>query len=81
MDDFVRTIDSDAEIGSEDAFPQEKRKIAGKQRLDKATGLNPEFVFDLTGDTYQDVLNEHAALEDIVKSGSKPVCRLFHCVP
>jgi ATP-dependent RNA helicase DDX27 len=73
MDDFVRTIDSDAEVRSEDEFPPEKQNNAKKQRSDKAIGLNPEFIFDLTGDTYQDVLNEHAALQDVVKSGSKPV--------
>jgi ATP-dependent RNA helicase DDX27 len=73
MDDFVRTIDSDAEVGSEDEFPRENQNNTKKQRPDKAIGLNPNFIFDLTGDTYQDVLNEHAALQDVVKSGSKPV--------
>jgi hypothetical protein len=81
MDDFVRTIDSDAEIVSDDEFPQEKRKNTGKQRSDKATALNPEFIFDLTGDTYQDVVNEHAALEDVIKTGSKPVSLVVLSLP
>lgn len=80
-DDFIRTIDSDAEIASDDDIPQLKQKVAGKARPDKGTALNPEFVFDLTGDTYQDILKEHAGLEDIVKSGSKPVSTLFAHIP
>jgi len=80
-DDFVRTIDSDAEIPSEDEFPQEKHKNTGRQPPDKVTTLNPDFTFDPTGDTYHDVFNEYSTLEDVVRIGSKPVSSLSHCVP
>lgn len=71
MDDFILTIDSDAE-------DVEVEQIKGKKGLsDEQAALNPDFTFDITGDPYADVLAEHATLNDIVKTGSKPVTIFF----
>ncbi|KAH8120370.1 P-loop containing nucleoside triphosphate hydrolase protein [Phellopilus nigrolimitatus] len=60
LDDFIMTIDSDAEDGVE---------VLRKHQNEKDT-LNPEFTFDVTGDVYDEVLNGRDALGDLVK-GSK----------
>lgn len=68
-DDFVLTIDSDME----DA-PQPPSGKAGKPSApgDDAQ-LNPDFVFDLTGDPYDELLGTSIEVDDLVKTGSKPV--------
>ncbi|KAJ6575136.1 P-loop containing nucleoside triphosphate hydrolase protein [Mycena capillaripes] len=60
MDDYVLTIDSDVE----DNLPPVKSK-------DDAD-LNPEFVFDLSGDPYADILDHQTATHDLVRGGTKP---------
>lgn len=60
MDDYVLTIDSDIE---EDLPPTKSKDDAD---------LNPEFIFDLSGDPYADILSNQTALHDIVKGGTKP---------
>ncbi|KAJ7092749.1 DEAD-domain-containing protein [Mycena epipterygia] len=60
MDDYVLTIDSDIE---EDLPPTRSKEDAD---------LNPEFIFDLSGDPYADILSNQTALHDIVKGGTKP---------
>ncbi|KAJ6610890.1 DEAD-domain-containing protein [Mycena sp. CBHHK59/15] len=60
MDDYVLTIDSDVE----DNLPPTKSK-------DDAD-LNPEFVFDLSGDHYADIVGHQTQLHDLVKGGTKP---------
>ena len=73
MDDLIRTLDSDAEVESEEEFVQSKGKHKRKEKQEDAGGLNPEFVFDLTDASYQQILSEHATIGDVVKSGTKPV--------
>jgi hypothetical protein len=73
MDDLVRTLDSDAEDVSISNSAAKKHRKAGENLPDEGVALNLDFTFDLTGDIYQDALNEHAALQDEVKTGSKPV--------
>ncbi|KAJ7786333.1 DEAD-domain-containing protein [Mycena metata] len=58
-DDYVLTIDSDVE----DDLPTKSKDD---------TDLNPEFVFDLSGDPYADILDGQTALHDVVKGGTKP---------
>ncbi|KAJ7615290.1 DEAD-domain-containing protein [Mycena polygramma] len=59
MDDYVLTIDSDIEENLPPVKP-------------KDDDLNPEFVFDLSGDPYADILEQHTATHDVVKGGTKP---------
>ncbi|KAF7306942.1 DEAD-domain-containing protein [Mycena indigotica] len=59
MDDYILTIDSDVE----DSGPTTKSK-------DDAD-LDPDFVFDLSGDPYVDI-GDAAGLVDLVKEGRKP---------
>lgn len=69
MSDYVMTIDSDAEdvpIPSTSKFS----KTAGP--ADDAK-LDPDFVFDIGGDPYIDLTSKGAGLDDLVKTGSKPV--------
>lgn len=73
MDDLVRTLDSDAEDVSVNHFSPKKHKKAAENLPDEGVALNPDFAFDLTGDIYQDALNENSALQDEVKTGSQPV--------
>ncbi|KAI0724541.1 P-loop containing nucleoside triphosphate hydrolase protein [Cerioporus squamosus] len=42
------------------------------QTAEEAIELNPEFSFDLSGDPYNDFLNDHLDVQDLVKKGSKP---------
>lgn len=63
--DFVMTIDSDDE-----AVPVKTTKV--KDVVEDAQ-LNPDFVFDLSGDPYSDLLGESLQLQDYVKKGSKSV--------
>lgn len=57
------TIDSDGEDQ-----PQEhiREKDDGK--------FDPEFVFDVTGDPYVDVIDQENDLHSVVQGGLKPVC-------
>ncbi|TFK77079.1 DEAD-domain-containing protein [Pluteus cervinus] len=59
MSDYVLTIDSD----QEEDHPQDPKL---PQEVED-TGLNPEFVFDISGDPYEDLL-----ANDIIHSGTKP---------
>ena len=65
-DDFIMTIDSD----DEPEPPKEKKQ--GTLKADEVQ-LDPEFVFDLSGDPYQDPADEFHDVDDLVKKGSKPV--------
>ncbi|KAF8158306.1 P-loop containing nucleoside triphosphate hydrolase protein [Crassisporium funariophilum] len=67
MSDYVMTIDSD----TEDAPVPSSSKSSKTQVPDDAK-LDPDFVFDLSGDPYLDVSNKFIGVEDLVKKGSKP---------
>lgn len=60
------TIDSDDE-----AAPVKTTK--GKDIVVDDSQLNPDFVFDLSGDPYSDILGATTNLQDYVKKGSKAV--------
>lgn len=60
------TIDSDDE-----AAPVKTTK--GKDVVVDDSQLNPDFVFDLSGDPYSDILGATTNLQDYVKKGSKAV--------
>lgn len=90
LDDLITTIDSDAEDVQVEAAPKQlraskangaaKRKgakaaVVDEGPADDKDALNPDFLFDLTGDTYDDVLRGQIGLADLVK-GSKNV-RVF----
>ncbi|KAH9946632.1 DEAD-domain-containing protein [Amylocystis lapponica] len=70
-DDFVMTIDSDVE---EDAPLQPSVKSGKAKNLSgEDAQLDPEFVFDVSGDPYADLLGDtHIDVNDLVKKGSKP---------
>ena len=76
-DDFIMTIDS----GDEEA--RVPRQSKGKQKAtevgDETVALDPSFSFDLTGDTYADILYKEATFQDVVQAGSKPVRRRVRC--
>ncbi|KAJ7225495.1 DEAD-domain-containing protein [Mycena pura] len=59
--DYILTIDSDAEDD-----------ISSANVKDDAD-LNPDFVFDLSGDPYADIIVQQTALHDGVKGGTKSV--------
>ncbi|KAL6309998.1 DEAD-domain-containing protein [Sparassis latifolia] len=61
------TIDSDGED-----VPFTSKSGKGVQTNAEDAQLNPEFVFDLTGDPYADFLGKSLDLQDLVKKGSKP---------
>ncbi|KAI0365236.1 DEAD-domain-containing protein [Pilatotrama ljubarskyi] len=42
------------------------------QTAEEAVELNPDFIFDLSGDPYADFLDDHLDVQDLVKKGSKP---------
>jgi ATP-dependent RNA helicase DDX27 len=65
-DDFIMTIESD----DEDMPPQKLSKAAKLHPEDAQ--LNPEFIFDLAGDSYAHILDE-SNFHDLVKKGSRPV--------
>ncbi|KAJ6519840.1 DEAD-domain-containing protein [Mycena sanguinolenta] len=60
MDDYILTIDSDVEDNVASSKPKED------------ADLNPEFVFDLSGDPYTDIIGQQTPLHDVVKGGTKP---------
>jgi ATP-dependent RNA helicase DDX27 len=60
MSDYILTIDSD----TEDTLKNDP--------IDDVN-LNPDFVFDPTGDSYSEIINKSLGIEDFVKTGSKPV--------
>lgn len=68
-EDFIMTLDSgdEGEVGEELPLPT-KKATKGKEVDDS---LNPDFIFDLSGDPYVDVLGVDNG--DIVKTGSRPV--------
>lgn len=72
MDDFIRTLDSDGEDALIDNNARKKLKKGSEKLPDEGVALNPDFTFDLTGDVYQ-ALPEYSALQDEIKTGSKPV--------
>jgi ATP-dependent RNA helicase DDX27 len=74
MTDYVMTIDSD----SEETTPPKITK-SPKQEAEDAS-LNPDFIFDVSGDPYTDMVGNHADLVDFVKMGTKPVCLTYKCV-
>lgn len=63
------TIESD----TEDVPIPSGSKSSKTEPADDAK-LDPDFVFDLTGDPYIDLTNDTIGLQDLVKTGSKPVC-------
>jgi hypothetical protein len=65
--DYVMTIDSD------DDEPA--------QRDEDGPALDPGFSFDVTGGALTGVLDVWEASADVVKSGSKPVCRTSFLCP
>lgn len=65
VDDFVMTIDSDDEGGP---VKTTKSKDVGEEAQ-----LNPDFVFDLSGDPFASLAGEPTSVEDYVKKGSKAV--------
>ncbi|KAI0348024.1 DEAD-domain-containing protein [Trametopsis cervina] len=60
------TIDSD----DEEALPVKQPK--NKDPVAEDAQLNPDFVFDLSGDPYADLLGDASGPQDYVKKGSKP---------
>ena len=60
------TIDSDTEDA---VVPQKSSKPEAE-----GPQLDAGFTFDLTGDSYADMLSQAAEFQDVVKEGSKPVC-------
>lgn len=71
-DDFVMTIDSDDE-----------GKSTKNKDVAEDTQLNPDFVFDLSGDPYADLLGDAGDVQDFVKKGTKAVSAywLQRCPP
>ncbi|KAI0814942.1 P-loop containing nucleoside triphosphate hydrolase protein [Irpex lacteus] len=64
-DDFIMTIDSDDEEA-------EVKKPAKTKEAAEDAQLNPDFVFDLSGDPYADLLGDTTEPQDYVKKGSRP---------
>ena len=64
------TIDSDTEdVPIPSGSTSSKKEPADDAKLDL------DFVFDLSGDPYIDLTSKSIGLQDLVKAGSKPVCR------
>jgi ATP-dependent RNA helicase DDX27 len=69
MSDYIMTIDSDADdAGQPSTLEKTKRDPSDDAKLD------PDFSFDAAGDLYVDFLTKSIGVEDLVKTGSKPVC-------
>jgi ATP-dependent RNA helicase DDX27 len=69
--DYVMTIDSD----SEDLLVMTRTQPA---KLDaEEVDLSPEFVFDVSGDPYIDIVGYDADFEALVQKGSKSVSPLL----
>jgi ATP-dependent RNA helicase DDX27 len=68
--DFIMTIDSD----DEEKVP---KKISKDKEVVDDAQLNPDFVFDLSGDPYGDLLGDTSGPQDYVTKGSKPVSFVF----
>jgi ATP-dependent RNA helicase DDX27 len=64
------TVDSDVEDFTPTSNPM------GFQREDDEK-LDPDFVFDISGDPYVDFSMKAIGVEDLVMSGTKPVRHLF----
>ncbi|KAF8078602.1 DEAD-domain-containing protein [Lyophyllum atratum] len=64
MADYVMTLDSD----SEDHTLSNPSKNAKSEDV----GLDPEFIFDVSGDPYMDIISQTAEMGDFVKKGTKP---------
>ncbi|GJE86099.1 DEAD-domain-containing protein [Phanerochaete sordida] len=62
VDDFVMTLDSDDEAGPV--------KASKAKDVPEEAQLNPDFVFDLSGDPYSEFLSE-SNIQDYVKKGTK----------
>lgn len=63
MFDYIMTIDSDAE----------NLPSTFKNDPIDDVNLDPDFVFDLAGDHYSEIINQSLGIEDFIKTGSKPV--------
>lgn len=76
QNDFIMTLDSDVEDEPQ-AIPQTNGKAPKRQKAagDDDAQLDPDFVFDLSGDPYNDLLDSRLDVGDLVKKGSKPVRR------
>ena len=57
-----------------------RASMSKTQTAEEAVELNPEFSFDLSGDPYNDFLNDHLDVQDLVKKGSKPVRWKLVCI-
>lgn len=69
MADYLMTIDSDGE--------DDPPKVSNRTGAEDAV-LNPDFVFDLSGDPFADVLDQHNDAQDLVHKGTKPVRYIFY---
>ncbi|KAG6857580.1 hypothetical protein H0H87_000179 [Tephrocybe sp. NHM501043] len=66
MADYVMTLDSDSE---EYSLP---KPVKASKVDTEDTSLNPEFVFDISGDPYVDIVGQSSQYGDLVKKGTKP---------
>lgn len=73
MADYVMTIDSDTED-----VPTPSTAKLSKHDQSNEVKLDPEFIFDLSGDPYIDLTDHTMGLHDLVKTGSKPVCSVCY---
>jgi ATP-dependent RNA helicase DDX27 len=64
---FIMTIDSDEEDNETNSVTNRRGDVENIQ-------LDPEFVFDPSGDAYTDIIASQTNLEDFIKKGSRPVC-------
>ncbi|KAG6842195.1 nucleolar DEAD-box protein required for synthesis of 60S ribosomal subunit [Blastosporella zonata] len=66
MSDYVMTLESDSEEYSLPTKPKTSKLDA------EDASLNPEFVFDISGDPYVDIIGQSPEYGDFVKKGTKP---------
>ncbi|KAG6851047.1 hypothetical protein H0H93_002939 [Arthromyces matolae] len=66
MAEYVMTIDSD----TEDILVPKLQQPSNHGTED--AGLDPEFIFDITGDPYENFVGSSQAQPDVVKKGTKP---------